>query len=132
MFNGHTDNIRHAIFSSFDNRKFVSASDDKTLRFWDKRIDSEIFKLSFDEIPNGIEISNDKTILSICYGTNIVFFNLDTMSKIYEFKAPTQIFSSSLHPDKNVFVCGGDDFFIYKYDFKTGRQLGIKQNSYYF
>lgn len=130
MFQSHTDNIRHVVFSSIDNQKFVSASDDKTVKFWDKRSQSEVFKLTFEEIPNGIDISKDKSILSICYGSNVMFFNLETMNKICEFRVPTQVYSSSLHPDKNVFVCGGEDFLMYKYDFQTGQQLGMLSNRF--
>ena len=125
MFYGHTDNIRHVVFSNLDNRKFVSACDDKTVRFWDARSESEIFKLTFDQVPNGIEVSNDKSILSICYGSNIMFFSLENMMKMGEFRVPTQVYTSSLHPDKSVFVCGGEDFLIYKYNFHTGQQLGM-------
>lgn len=124
MMTGHTDNIRHVVFSSTDSRKCVSACDDKTVRFWDLRSNSEIFKLTFDEVPTGIEVTKDKSILSICYGANVQFFNLESMTSMAEFRVPTPVYSCSLHPQKNVFVCGGEDFLMYKYDFHTAEQLG--------
>lgn len=41
---------------------------------------------------------------------------------------PTQVNSASLHPDQSVFVCGGDDFKMYKFDYETGAEMG----KYYF
>lgn len=37
---------------------------------------------------------------------------------------PTQIHSASVKPDRSIFVCGGEDFKLYKYDFETGIELG--------
>lgn len=125
MLFGHTDNIRHVVFSSLDSRKCVSACDDKTVRFWDSRSSGEVFKLTFDQVPSGIEVSHDKTILSICYGSNVMFFDLQTMTKMSEFQVPTQVGTASLHPDKSVVVFGGQDFQMYKYNFQTGQQIGL-------
>ena len=41
-----------------------------------------------------------------------------------EYDVPTQINSIGLHPKKSVFVCGGEDFKMYKYDYNTGMELG--------
>lgn len=46
------------------------------------------------------------------------------MTLIKEFKVPTQVHSASLKPDQSIFVCGGEDFKIYKYDYATGEELG--------
>jgi len=37
---------------------------------------------------------------------------------------PTQVNSASLHPDCTIFVCGGEDFKMYKFDYNTGAELG--------
>ena len=50
---------------------------------------------------------------------------MDSMTMIKEFKVPTQVLSSTLHPDKSVFVCGGEDFKMYKYDFHNGNEIGL-------
>jgi len=39
-------------------------------------------------------------------------------------KVPTNVASASLHPDKHVFVCGGEDFKMYKFDYITGNEIG--------
>lgn len=46
------------------------------------------------------------------------------LEKMKEFEAPTQVNSSSLHPDKDVFVSGGEDFKMYKFDYITGAEIG--------
>lgn len=37
---------------------------------------------------------------------------------------PTQVNSASLHPDKTIFVCGGEDLKMYKFDYTTGTEIG--------
>ena len=39
---------------------------------------------------------------------------------------PCQINTASLHQDKKVFVCGGEDFKVYKFEYETGTELGKK------
>jgi serine-threonine kinase receptor-associated protein len=33
--------------------------------------------------------------------------------------------SASLHPEKQAFVCGGEDFKMYKFDYNTGVEIGM-------
>jgi hypothetical protein len=40
---------------------------------------------------------------------------------------PTQVNSASLHPDKTIFVCGGEDLKMYKFDYTTGTEIGKAQ-----
>lgn len=51
-----------------------------------------------------------------------IFYRFD---KIKEYEAPTQINSTALHPDKKVFVSGGEDLRMYKFDYETGEELGM-------
>jgi len=46
------------------------------------------------------------------------------LTKIKEFTVPTQVNSASLHPDATMFVCCGEDFKMYKFDYNTGAELG--------
>lgn len=50
--------------------------------------------------------------------------------KIKDYIAPTQVNSASLHENKKVFVCGGEDFKMYKFDYETGEELGELYRSY--
>lgn len=40
--------------------------------------------------------------------------------------APAPINSASLHPEKDFFVAGGEDFKLYKFDYSTKEELGKK------
>ena len=44
--------------------------------------------------------------------------------KLREFEAPIQINTASLHPEKSIFISGGEDFKMYKFDYETGTELG--------
>ena len=49
--------------------------------------------------------------------------------KIKDYQVPSKITSASLLPAHNVFVCGGDDFKMYKYNYTDGTELGMYYNS---
>lgn len=49
------------------------------------------------------------------------FFSLELIKTV---DAPASIHSASLHPDKDFFVAGGDDFKLYKYDYSTKEEMG--------
>lgn len=53
-----------------------------------------------------------------------LIFKFIRLTKIKEFAVPTQVNSASLHPDCSMFVCGGEDFKMYKFDYDTGAELG--------
>lgn len=125
-FKGHEGFIKHVVFYTHNSHQFLSASDDRSVRFWDSRTSNETLKLNFDHVPNGIEVTSDKQNLLVSYGKKVAFYDLNSMTKIKEINVPTEVNSASLHPDKSVFVCGGEDFVIYKYDFNTEKQLGMQ------
>lgn len=51
-------------------------------------------------------------------------FLFDRTEKEKEFTLPCPIHSASLHPNGEIFVCGGQDFKMYKCCSETGRELG--------
>lgn len=119
---GHTAAVRNAVF--LQHNRFVSTSDDKSLRFWDLAFNQEIKKVDFPFYCDSIELSRDKKILTVCCQSTVSFWETSTMTKIKEFDIPTHLHSATLHPDKTVFVCGGEDFKMYKYDYNSGIELG--------
>lgn len=123
MYSGHTGAIKRALFCRND-KCIISAADDKTVRLWDRLSGNEIQRLSFPNNPNSLEISTDNHILTITHGSSISFWEVDTLKKLKEIKVPTNVSSASLHPDKHVFVCGGEDFKMYKFDYITGNEIG--------
>ena len=45
-----------------------------------------------------------------------------------EYSTPTSVYSASLFPRENVFVCGGEDFKIYKFNYTEGIELGTNSS----
>ena len=121
---GHNEAVRHALFAHNDNY-IISSSDDKTVRFWDRSSGEEINRIELQNIPSSIEISACGEVLSVSCGQTVSFWNVERMEKIKEYCTPTQVLSSTLHPDMSVFVCGGNDFKMYKYDYADGIEKGI-------
>ncbi|XP_013411011.1 serine-threonine kinase receptor-associated protein-like [Lingula anatina] len=122
VFSGHGSHIRSAIWNT-DSTLIYSASDDKTVRVWEVANQTETKKLEFPNSPTSLELSKDGTILLITYGKTTSFWDAQKLEKIREFEHPGPINSASLHPDKAVFVCGGDNFIMYKYDYETGQEI---------
>lgn len=120
---GHTGSIRQALFYDNDKR-FVTASEDKTLRFWDALSGLEVKRVEFKQNPVSMELSQNKSVLTICHSNKVSFWNVTSAQLIKEFEMPTQVLSASMHPDNLVFICGGEDFKMYKCDFLTGAELG--------
>lgn len=56
--------------------------------------------------------------------SNRSLFSHYSFELIKEIEVPSQVNSASLHPEKNVFVCGGEDFKMYKFDYNTGVEIG--------
>lgn len=81
--------------------------------------------MQFPGIPNSLEVSRDGSVLTVSHGTTVTFLDAESLNKIREFPIPTPVNSASLHPDKSIFVCGGDDLKMYKFDYTTGTEIGI-------
>lgn len=55
-----------------------------------------------------------------------MYSSLDLIKTV---EAPAPINSASLHPEKDFFVAGGEDFKLYKFDYSTKEELGEQQRS---
>lgn len=119
---GHTGVIKRALFCRQD--KFViSAADDKTIRLWNRGTGLEVQRVEFPSNPNSLELSSDGNIITVAHGDSVSFFETDTLKKLKSISVPTTVATASLHPDKHIFVCGGEDFKMYKYDYITGNEI---------
>ncbi|XP_015367716.1 PREDICTED: serine-threonine kinase receptor-associated protein [Diuraphis noxia] len=121
-FNGHTSGIKHVMFFQND-RRIISCADDKTVRIWDPLSGKEIHKMEFSAIPTSLEVSRDESIVTIAHGSCVSFWNAESLSKVNEVTVPTLVNTASLHRDKTMFVCGGEDLKMYKFDYTTGKEI---------
>lgn len=53
------------------------------------------------------------------------FLDAESLNKIRDYSVATIVNSASLHPDKSIFVAGGDDLKVYKFDYMTGNEIGL-------
>lgn len=120
---GHTGSIKQVAYRDGD-RQLISVSDDKTMRWWDvERSEQEVHKVTFDSSIGGIELASDGRTVTVAHGNKVSFFNADTYEKIREVEIPCIVYSASLLLDKKIFVCGGEDFKLYKFNSETGAPI---------
>ncbi|XP_053207518.1 serine-threonine kinase receptor-associated protein-like [Panonychus citri] len=119
---GHTASIRQALFLNND-KWLISASEDKSIRIWDLKNSKEIYRIEFPNVPNDIELSWDRNLLTVASGSTVTFYELTAFTKIKEYTIPTQVYTATLSPNQDVFVCGGQDFTMYKYKFDSGTEI---------
>jgi len=125
-FKGHTSGIRQVLFATDDDSMLISGADDKTLRSWDARSGEETRKIELGVTVGGLELArvgDRKGVLTVAAGRKVMFFDAKSLDKIKEVDIPCPVNSASLHPDRKIFVCGGDDFKLYKYDYESGAEI---------
>lgn len=123
LFTGHSASIKRAVFFRND-QCIVSCAEDKTMRVWDRSTGTEVQRVDFPTTPNSLELSPDQSTLTVAHGTSVSFFDANTLNYLKEIKIPTKVNAASLHPEKQIFVCGGEDFKLYKFDYITGNEIG--------
>lgn len=100
--------------------------------------------MEFSAIPSSLEVSPDGSVITTTHGSYVSFWKADrlakksivtywclhtllsprSLEKVKEVKVPTQVNSASLSPDKSMFVCGGEDLKVYKFDYDSGNEIG--------
>lgn len=121
-FEGHTSGIKQVSYSP-DNRTLLSCSDDKTVRMWDTATGSMIAKKEFNDSIGGLEIAKDGSVIVVSVGRKVVFLSGQTLETEKEVSVPCAVYSASLLQSKNIFVCGGEDLKLYKYNYDTGVEI---------
>ncbi|XP_077957580.1 serine-threonine kinase receptor-associated protein isoform X2 [Gasterosteus aculeatus] len=103
-----------------DSNCLLTGGNDKLLRIYDlsnpEAAPQEIAGHS-SAIKKALWCNNDKQILSAADDKTI---RLDLIKTV---EAPAPINSASLHPEKDFFVAGGEDFKLYKFDYSTKEEL---------
>lgn len=78
-------------------------------------------------------VKNVKSIETLFWSVRCyIFVLLRRLQPIRKHEIPTRVNSASLHPDNSTFVCGGEDFKMYKCDYVTGAELGVYAWNMYF
>lgn len=121
-FEGHTAGIKQVSYTP-DNTRLLSCSDDKTVRMWDTSTGSMVLKKDFNDNIGGLEISADGQLITVAVGRKVVFLNAQTLEIEKEISVPCAVYSASLLQDKNIFVCGGEDLKLYKFDYTSGQEI---------
>lgn len=122
VFAGHTGNVKHCLFNS-DGRKLFSCADDKTIRCWDTTAKQEVNKLELSASASGMELSADGSMLTVTCGNKVAFYSTEDLHEIKSVVLPATLYSASLHHNQSVFICGGEDLKMYKYDFNDLTEL---------
>jgi len=109
----------------------ITASDDKTVRWWDLRSRAPITKVDLEGELGTCEMnassSTHKSVLSVASGKNAYFFDGQTPGQLIK-KVTTQhdIASLAFNPDERKFVVGGkNDTYVRVYDFDQERELDV-------
>lgn len=122
VFEGHTSGIKQVLFNS-NEKQLISCSDDKTLRFWETNSGKEISKTELSGSIGGMELSKDGSIITIPHGQSVSFFSAKSHEKLKEVSIPSPVYSASLIKDNSIFVCGGEDLKLYKYNYELGIEI---------
>ena len=61
-------------------------------------------------------------VLVLTYVQTIAFHSAVSLEPFKSFEAPATSNSTSLHPEKEFLVAGGEDFKLYKYDYISGEE----------
>merc|ERR1711962_168091 len=119
---GHTSGIKQVMYTP-DNKQLLSCSDDKTLRMWDTATGGEVKQKEFESQIGGVELSKDGEVLTVATGSKVVFLNARTLEKKKEVCVSCPVYSASLNNTQDIFVCGGEDLKLYKFDYQTGIEI---------
>ena len=121
-FEGHTSGIKQVMYTP-DNRQLLSCSDDKTVRVWDTATGGEVRRVDMEGPIGGIELSASGDLLTVAAGSKVQFLDASTFDKVKEVTVACPVYSASLNKAQDLFVCGGEDLKLYKFDYQTGIEI---------
>ncbi|PAA47305.1 hypothetical protein BOX15_Mlig009827g3 [Macrostomum lignano] len=118
---GHAKSLRAAIF--LNQYLVASAADDKRFVVRDVRCsdgESAVLDRELSGCPSDLQLRLDDSRLLLCCGSQVSIWDSDRLVELSSHSLPCQIYSAALHPSEPVFVCGGEDFVLYKCSAEDG------------
>ena len=109
-----------------DGDKFVSASEDATIKIWNLTSGSLIKTLTgHNNSINAVAIAPDgKTIISASDDKTLKIWNLETGEELLTIIGHTKsIRTVAIHPDGEIFISGSTDNSLKGWDIQTGQEL---------
>lgn len=119
----HTANVKACSFIPDNQHLLLSAAEDNNVKLWDLRTRTAIQLITLPAPFGGFEVSRNGRTLSIACGRQARFYSIPQMSCVKFFDMSCPIYSVSLCPRDASFVCGGDDFKIYRFNYETGNEI---------
>lgn len=115
-------NLKACVWLNND-QSILSGGEENVIRMWDTRTMQESGTITLGGVLQGMQLSKNKEILSVAYGNTVAFYNTQTLELVKSYEMKTKMNSVCLNPAGTTFVCGGEDFIMYKYDYQSGAQL---------
>ncbi|CAM9531368.1 unnamed protein product [Ascophyllum nodosum] len=109
-----------------DQNTVLTGSADGFLRVFDVRSGEKVRKLQMAGPVMDLEVSRDRSIVTVAAGDAVYFFNTDDFSEVKRHAMPINFRNeggASLHPGGDRFIAGGSDLWVRVFDFETGAQM---------
>jgi len=115
-------NLKSCLWLNND-QSILSGGEENLIRLWDVRSMEEVDRIPLGGVLSGMQLSPQKDVLSVAYGNTVAFYNTETLELIKSYEMKTKMSSVCLNPQQSMFIAGGEDFLMYRYDYHTGTQL---------
>ncbi|EDX06382.1 serine-threonine kinase receptor-associated protein [Drosophila simulans] len=123
-FHGHNRGVRDVIFCS-EEHCFLSSSYDRTVRMWDCRSGSRTNSIFLPHHVKSMELHHSGDIVTIAYAGGVIFLNPKSFEVLKHRKLPYKVTAASLSPNKDIYVCGNNMGYSFKYDYDTDVNRGL-------
>ncbi|XP_003740623.1 serine-threonine kinase receptor-associated protein-like [Galendromus occidentalis] len=121
-FDGHHGAVKYVRLLG-DGKRLLSVGDDRSIRVWDFISGECIHTQQLPGIPQSLEISANGEQFVITMDRKVTFWSTVNYQMMREFELPCKMYAASLHSAGEFFVCGGDDFKMYKMNYETGEEI---------